>query len=382
MGRPTLDPLSTFDPSILGQIERWREAHPGWGPKTLYHELERSQRFDDLKLPKPSSIALFLKHKRLTRRYSKHSPMPGEKANAPQGAHELWQLDAQGGFQFDPIGPMTMINIKDVYSLTYCMAFPNKKKHWSGHSKRVDYQCALRLAFMEFGLPQSIQTDHESIFYENKGNSPFPTVLHLWLLSLGIFQVFSRIHQPTDQAHVERMHQTIENQAIRGMSYPNWEAFFGYCQQRRKILNQTYPCSSLSGKAPLQAFPQARHSGRHYNVQLEEQLMDLNRIYAFLAKGQWFRWTGRKGHVVSLGGHKYYVPELNHGTQAKISFDPQTLELLFHDDKELVVAKQPIKGISKKDLMGDLYWKLANVQLEFPFSWEIQKLNTTLLDNT
>jgi len=178
------------------------------------------------------------------------------------------------------------------------------------------------------------------------------------------------------------MHQTIENQAIRGMSYPNWEAFFDYCQQRRKILNQTYPCSSLNNKAPLQVFPNAKHSGKYYHLQLEEKLIDLNRFYAFLAKGQWFRWMGNTNHLISLGGYKYYVPEIKYRTQIKISFDPQTLQLLFHDDKELVVARKPIKGISKKTLMGDLYWKVSNVQLEFPFSWEIQKLNTTLLDNT
>lgn len=382
MGRPASSPLSSFDQSIIDQIKAWRLQHPGWGPKTLYHELEREPRFSDRSLPKPSTIAILLKHEGLTRRYNKHHLMPDAKASAPGKAHDLWQLDAQGGFLFDSIGPMTMINIKDVYSLTYCMAFPNRKKHLTGHSKRSDYQCALRLAFMEFGLPKGIQTDHESIFFENKSDSPFPTVLHLWLIGLGIHQVFSRIHQPTDQSLVERMHQTIENQAIRGMSYPNWEAFFDYCQQRRKVLNQTYPCSSLDNRAPFQAFPGAKHSGRFYHLQLEKQMMDLDRVYAYLAKGQWFRWTSRSSQKISLGGYKYHVPQVKPGTQIRITFDADNRQLLFHDDKELVLARNPIKGISKLKLMGDPYWKVANVQLEIPFSWEVQKLNTTFLDNT
>lgn len=381
MGRPEGGCLSTFNAVVIEQIKSWRIQHPGWGPKTLYHELVNDRRFAGLPLPKPSTIAILLKQADLARCYSKHHSMPIEPRTSPGKAHDLWELDAQGGFQFDPIGPMTKINIKDVYSLAYCMAFPNRKKHLTDHSKRSDYQCALRLAFIEFGLPKGIQTDHESIFYENKSKSPFPTVLHLWLISLGISQVFSRIHQPTDQAHVERMHQTIENQAIRGMSYPNWEAFFDYCQHRRRILNQTYPCSSLKDRAPLQAFPQAKHSGRFYQIQGEEQMMDLDPVYAFLAKGQWFRWIARGSHTASLGGYKYYIPRCNRRTQVKITFDPEFQQLIFHDDKELVLAKRPIKGITKPALMGNPYWKISNVQLELPFSWEVQKLNTTFLDN-
>lgn len=381
MGRPAKTPLQSFHPRIIEQIKNWRVQHPGWGPKTLFHELENNGRFDDLALPKPSTIAILLKEQGLTRPYSQHRPMPGPKSVPPENAHDLWQLDAQGGFQLLPIGPMTMINIKDVHSLIYCMAFPNRKKHLTGHSKRTDYQCALRLAFMEFGLPKGIQTDHESIFYENKTNSPFPTVLHLWLISLGITQIFSRIHQPTDQSLVERMHQTIEKQAIQGMTYSTWEAFFDYCQQRRRVLNQTYPCASLNNKAPLQALPQARHSQRFYHLQLEEQMMDLTRVYAFLAQGEWFRWTGNDSRIVSVGGYKYYVPQFKPRTQVRITFDSETQELLFHNDKELVLEKHPIRGITKLDLMGPLYWKISNVQLELPFSWDVQKLNTTFLDN-
>lgn len=380
MGRPAQQPLHTFALCIVMQIETLRNRYPGWGPKTLYHELENDSRFRGLALPKPSTIALFLKAKDLTRRYGKHSPMPTEKATAPKRAHQLWQLDAQGNFHLDPIGPISMINIKDIFSLTYCMAFPNKKKSIGGHPKRVDYQCALRLAFMEKGLPEAIQTDHEAIFYENKSKSPFPTMLHLWLISLGVSQVFSRIHQPTDQAHVERMHQMMESQVIQGVKYHNWEALFRACQKRRNVLNETYPCSSIGNRAPLEVFPEARHSGRYYHPQREERMMDLNKVYDFLAKGKWFRWTS-KTKTITLGGQAYYLLKFKPKEQVQITFDPKKLHFIFHDDKEQFLAALPIQKLSKQTLMGQLYWALSNVQLEIPFSWEAEKVSTTLLDN-
>jgi len=65
--------------------------------------------------------------------------------------HQVWQLDAQGSYKLNNIGPITMINIKDVFSLVYCMAYPNLRQSIYGYSKRLDYQCALRLGFIENG---------------------------------------------------------------------------------------------------------------------------------------------------------------------------------------------------------------------------------------
>lgn len=273
-----------------------------------------------------------------------------------------------------------MLNIKDVYSKIYCMAYPNLKASIHGHSKRLDYQCALRLAFMEHGLPQSIQTDHESIFYENKGKSPFPTLFHLWLVGLGISMSFSRMRRPTDQGMVERMHQTIENQVASKSELPDWESFFHLCQNRRRFLNQHFACRSLDGRSPFEVHAEQKHSGRYYHPQHEEQLLSLDRIYDLLSKGKWYR-KASKNRSLTLGGEVYYVAKAPSLSQLCITFDRETKLLHFHDDKEILVERLPIKGICKKHIMGDIFWKLVNVQLELPLFWETQKLDTTFLHN-
>lgn len=382
MGRPpTGGSLSSFAQGIREHIEYLRGQRRGWGAKVLHFELKKDPRFSGTKIPSIRAIGLFLKQKGLIKTYEKHIPMPDSQVEATSKPHQLWQMDAQGNTKLENIGPIAMINIKDVCSRSYCMAFPNKKKSAYGHSKGSDYQCALRMAFIENGLPEKIQTDHEAVFYENKGKSPFPTILHLWLIGLGIGQVFSRFHQPTDQAKVERMHQTIEKQTLEGIVHQNWESLFNLCQQRRKFLNETFPCSTLGNKPPYQAFPQARHSGRYYHPQLEPDMIDLNRIYAFLEKGKWFRAVSKLGSV-SIGGQVYYLSGIKGKAQVQVLFNAKSLMLSFYDVKERLLHKIPIKGINKKALMGEVFWKMSNIQLELPLFWETQKVSTTFLHST
>jgi transposase InsO family protein len=382
MGRPASgDVLGTFSPEIKQYIVNVRKKYPGWGAKTIYVEMQADPRFSTIKIPSIRSIGTLLKARGLVRVYDKHVPIPDGQVSYPDSPHQVWQLDAQGSFKLNNVGPITMINIKDVFSLVYCMAYPNLRQSIHGYSKRLDYQCALRLAFLENGLPEEVQTDHESIFYENKGKSPFPTLFHLWLISLGISKVFSRFHVPTDQGLVERMHQTIEQQAVKGIDHQNWDELFDFCQRKRKFLNQTFPCTSLDDKAPYQAFPHAKHSGKFYHPLLEEQIMNLDRVYAYLDKGKWYRRTSQNKSI-TLGGVFYYLSNAKKKASVQITFDSKTLMLSFHDDKEHLLQKLPIKGIDKKTLMGDVFWKMANVQLELPLYWDTQKATTTFLHNT
>lgn len=373
--------MSTFGEAIKEHILSIRAQYPRWGAAVIHAELSADPRFSKTSIPSVRTIGLALKEAGLIKRYNKRVVMPNSQRVQATSPHHVWQMDAQGSFNLKHIGPIAMINIKDVFSHIYCMAYPNQKKSIFGYSKRLDYQCALRLAFMENGLPQVIQTDHEGVFHENKGGSPFPTVFHLWLIGLGITKVLSRVNRPTDQGMVERMHQTMDRQVIQGLEHSSWQGLFEFCQQRRYFLNQMLPCTSLGGQAPYKVFAKQKHSGRFYQPHLEEHLLDLNRIYAYLEKGKWYRWTSQK-KAFTLGGIAYRAKSLPKKTQVLITFTRKDLMLNIHDDKELLVQKIPIQGITKKALMGDLFWKMTNVQLELPLCWDTRKVSTTLLHNT
>jgi hypothetical protein len=51
-------------------------------------------------------------------------------------------------------------------------------------------------------LPRQISFDRGTVFFDNTTTSPFPTRLHLWLLSLGVEVSFTRVRRPTDHAHL------------------------------------------------------------------------------------------------------------------------------------------------------------------------------------
>lgn len=362
MGRPQKGALSSFDPSVAEAITRLRESHPGWGPATLQLELEGP-------VPSRSSIARYLKEKDYTRPYEPHGGVAKPKLAKAERVHHRWQVDAEGYRTIECIGTIALLNIKDVYSRAYIGSYPALLASARHHPTTDHYQSALRIAFTEFGIPETIQVDHASVFCDNNSNSGFPTRIHLWLTALGIEVYFSRVRRPTDQAHVERTHQTLAAQVFEGQHFHDWDHLTERLNRRRQVLNRFYPCRSLEGQAPLEAYPEASHSGRTYIPEQEWQYLDLERAYGLIAEGTYFRRVS-KDRTISLGGEVYYLAHTTPHKQLKITFDLASKCLIFHHDKEHIY--KPIKGITEEALIGELwpYRQLPSFQLPIPFDWQ------------
>jgi len=368
MGRPVEGPLCTFDASVATLILQWRAAHPGWGPTTLHVELQRHNRSQ--KPPSRASIGRFLKENKLTHSYEPHAGVAEPPLKKTEHPHQRWQLDGEGNRRIEAVGTVAILNVKDVHSRTYTGSYPALLGGLHNHPTTEHYRSALRLAFTEFGLPVQIQTDHASVFYDNSSASPFPTQLHLWLAALGIELCFSRVKRPTDQGQVERSHQMMVAQVIEGASFLDWHHLAQCMTQRRRVLNEFYPCASLGGQAPWQAYPQARHSLGDYAPEQEIELLDLQRAHALIAQGTYFRKTS-KCKSVRLGGHTYHIGPARPWQQLCITFEASTKELLFQDEKEQMLTTIPIKGIDTETLIGPLwpYRQLPDFQLPLPLDW-------------
>ncbi len=377
MGRPSGECLSGFDQRVRDKIISLRIAHPGWGPQTLKVELDQDEGLKMFKIPQRSSIALFLKKNKLVKSYEKNVEMPSSALHPAQRAHQIWQIDGQGAVQIENLGNINFLNVKDKYSKVYCGCVPLGARSHNGSPSADDYRYALRLAFIEFGLPEEIQSDHATVFYENKSKSPFPTVFHLWLIALGIGLILSRKRRPTDQALVERMHQTMEMQTTTRTPPISVETLARLADQRRSRLNRDIPSSSTGDLPPLVACPQARHSGKMYRPELERELIDLQRVYDFLTDGKWYRKVGCQGRVVSLGGEKYYLKNATSGSTLQITFDRHEKQLVFMDAKGVSeIDRKSIKSIDYENLMGEDFAQacLPGFQFQLPLSWNTQKL--------
>jgi len=303
MGRPTTGPLSTLPTGMRDAILHLRRRHPGWGPTTLLAELRVDPGFPAHSLPSRSRIAALLKAEKLTRTYQKHSELPAPPIQ-PEGApHDEWELDAQGRMHVAGVGNVSLITIIDVVSRLKIESYPCLDTTNPPFSA---YQFMLRRAFVTTGLPRRITLDHGTVFYDNTSASPFPTRLHLWLLALGIDICFTRKRCPTDHAKIERTHQTMTLQALLGQRWPDQTALWAGVDARRAMLNQHIPTWVLQGRAPLQAYPEAVHSGRSYRPEWEVEMLDLDRVYGYLARCRWFRRVRANGRL-DLGGYDYYL---------------------------------------------------------------------------
>jgi len=123
-------------------------------------------------------------------------------------------------------------------------------------------------------------------------------------------------------------------------------------QARMLFLNQLYPTRALDGQSPFQAFPQARHSGRLYCLEAEEQLFDMQRIQDYLQSGRWFRQISSVG-TFSLGGHIYNATTYFADQTLEITFNGSTRKLTCLPEKKTRAFQLDVQGLTKAELLGN-----------------------------
>jgi transposase len=383
MGRPPKGALSQFPLEIRDVIREMRKKHPGWGPITIWTELTDRPHFAGLQLPSRSRIAAFLKQEGLTRKYERHSELPQVQAVDPQRAHEEWEMDAQGVVKVSGLGPVSIINIVDLFSRVKVDSFPCLD---TSHPTTEDYQLVLRRAFVNYGLPEKMSLDHDSVFFDNASASPFPSTIHMWLAALGIDVRFIEDRPPAEHSVIERDHQTVAQQAITGQKFSDDTALQASLAERLDFLNTRFPSRTLAGQAPLVAHPEARHSGRPYRPEWEEAMLDMQRVYDYLARARWFRRTSSAGQL-SLGAQRYGLGKDFANRSLEITFDAQAQELICLSEDGQQEIRLPIQGLTKSNLMGELSPLVSQpvYQLALPFSpstWREMMLASELTGTT
>ena len=135
------------------------------------------------------------------------------------------------------------------------------------------------------------------------------------------------------------------------------------------MLNQYIPCHSLQGRAPLQAYPDAAHSGRLYRPEWEGELLDLTRVWHYLATGRWFRHIAHNG-TIRLGSQRYYVGTQYRNRDLELTADPEQQVLLGQPEGSDAVIPIHLEGMTRADLLGELsnLVSLPSYQLALPLS--------------
>jgi hypothetical protein len=264
----------------------------------------------------------------------------------------------------DSLGSVSLISIVDVVSRVKIESYPCL----ASKPATEDYQLTLRRAFLSFGLPQRISLDHDGAFFDTTSPSPFPSLLHLWLVALGVAVRFIPLRPPKDHAQIERTHQTMERQVFHGQRWADQQALWQELSQRRMILNQVLPMQVLGGRAPLQAYPSAIHSGRLYQPQWEAELLSLQQLSAYLAQGEWFRRTNAGG-MFAVAKHYYYLGKQVGQRTVRITCDPSKLEFICQPEGLAEQFRRPIVHLTKEARLGELarFREIPSYQLMLPF---------------
>ena len=132
----------------------------------------------------------------------------------------------------------------------------------------------------------------------------------------------------------------------------------------------------MTGQPPLVAYPAAAHSGRPYRPEYAAELLDLDRVYRYLAQNRWFRQVSTPGGQFTLGACRYGLGKTWANQEIQITFDPQTQEFVCRSEDGQATQRLPAKGLTEADLMGELdLIQFPNYQYAFPWSADVCRRN-------
>jgi hypothetical protein len=261
IGRPPRGPRGAIAPALRDAMLHLRRAHRGWGADAILAELRTDPLWAEHPLPSRARIAAFVGHAKRTRRSNRHADLPEPAAPLERRPHAAWQLDAPGPVLVEHLGKVGLVTLIDTTSRLKVESYPGMD---TTNPPREPDHLVVRRALLATGVPRHISFDRGAVFFDTTTPSPLPTRLHRWVRALGVEAGFRRGRRPTDHAQLERVDQTMTLQALLGQSWSDGTAVSAGLEARRRMRNAPIPCRMLSGRAPMQAFPEAGHSCLFY----------------------------------------------------------------------------------------------------------------------
>lgn len=220
-------------------ILKCREENPAWGGKTIRKVLENSG-VENLPCVKTCNNILkrnscidpdeSLKHKPYQR-------FEREKCN------ELWQTDFKGDFALldgSRCYPLTILDDHSRFSILI-EAKPDS----------CGVRDSFKLAFLSYGMPDSILSDNGSQFAGLRGGY---TGFERWLMDYDILPIHGRIMHPQTQGKIERFHRTMKQELLKYHRFADLADVDMHLQNWRRKYNEIRPHEALGLKTPAQVY--------------------------------------------------------------------------------------------------------------------------------
>ena len=243
--RPQRSPNKTPD-AIEDEVCELRDQHDTWGPDKLHHELAKRALAG---LPSRRTVARVLK-----RRGCIEPKQPAEteltrfEREAP---NELWQIDFKKTchLSFKPpikAVPMAILDDHSRFNITL-LANPNRQfaTIWP----------VLWEAFGEYGMPDCIFTDNDTVF---RGHSGGITAWTARLWRLGVKHISGRAYHPQTQGKVERFHGTVQTDVLERHVCHSLQELQAAFDEFREVYNHQRPHAALNLDVPADHYAPSR----------------------------------------------------------------------------------------------------------------------------
>lgn len=376
---PSAGLLQTFDAKVRYAILRLRCEHPRWGPKIIRYHLAERASLTGLKYPSRRQIGRYLRQWPQLRR-PKRDKGKRRRPRAARRAHERWQIDFKMGIALTNGRQVNLHTIRDEAGAVCIAARLTDAGPVGQRACRVtadELKATLRSGFARWGiLPAEVQTDNEPVFVSTH-DSPFPSTFTLWLAGLGIRHRQIRGGRPTDNAEVERAHQTLASYAIVGNEHLDIRHLQQQLDEAVTILAHQMPSDAhgCHGQPPTVAHPELMRRPMPFLPNGELALFQIDRVHAYLAALTWTRKVGKYGQVSVGGQHELYSVGRAYARQTVlVHFDPRERHLVFAlaDDPEHEIQRRPLRNISVAALTGLATDAPTPVPIQMPLPFPVQ----------
>lgn len=239
-------PRTTPGP-IRTTIESLRDAHPGWGERTISRELRTHVIGASTG---HATVGRILRASGQTRRRRAQPPTARYPRLVPTGALELIEHDFFGPRWIYGYGRVIAYQSMDIWSRVVCLAAERDKAALT----QLGYWLQL---FQRLGLPAVVQTDNEFGMTSAAMGHPFTRLTRLFL-ALGIEHRFIPAGEPYRNGHIERFNRTYrydfyDQHVFRDLAHLRLRA-----AQYERYFNEERPHGGIGYAVPASRLPAER----------------------------------------------------------------------------------------------------------------------------
>jgi hypothetical protein len=362
-GRPKTGPMGGVDPLIKYVVLRLKRQHPTWGAEYVLKKLREKPRLRGKDLPSETTIWRYWRSFG-DRLYPKRDP-PQSKIAPSDQPHGVWQMDAKESMQIPGVGLVSFNQARDEYGRVTVMHRVHAEPERARQKARMTTEMAFRdcrVAFSQWGLPEAIQTDRDTI-YVDSGESPFPNQIVLWWAGLGIEHRLIPRRTPKRNGTVERSHRTLKERTLANQKFESAKALQKQVDADWHELNHECPSRArgCQGKPPLVAHPEMLVTRRPYQPEWELELFDLKRVDAYLAELALVRKATSMGQV-KVRNIRYSLGQAWAHQKVLVRFDPEKRQYVFsqirsegrkgREQPTLEPVRQDPRNLSVEDITG------------------------------